>query len=254
MNFFYYRSAAKQALESRKPEARRLTLYHQLILFAVSVPLQLLLMRLDAAQSELTGLHAISGAGRFPLYSVLILVVSWIFSAVWDGAYERFSLRICRGEETSLRDMASVLRTGGQIILLYLLESVLIALWSMLFVFPGLIAAFRYRFAIDILLDNPEMTVFGAIRESSRMTSGYKMELFILELTFLPYHLLALLSQNLDVVLDYFGYAAADPRAFYLLGVALCIVVEVFFLPFVRCSLTQVYLASQERDRIQSQA
>lgn len=249
-----YRASAKAALADRKSEARRLTLYHQLILFAVSVPLQLLLMRLDTAQSELTGLHAISGAGRFPLYSVLILVVSWVFSALWDGAYERFSLRVCRGEETSLRDMASVFRTGGQIILLYLLESVLIALWSMLFVIPGLIAAFRYRFAIDILLDNPEMTVFGAIRESSRMTSGYKLELFLLELSFLPYHLLALMSQNLDVALDYFGYAAADPRTFYLLGVALCIAVQVFLQPFVRCSLTQVYLASQKRDQAESQA
>ena len=58
-------------------------------------------------------------------------------------------------------------------------------LWSLLFVIPGIIAAYRYRMALYLLLDHPEMSVMQCIQESKRMMKGHKGELFVMDLSFL---------------------------------------------------------------------
>lgn len=65
-----------------------------------------------------------------------------------------------------------------------IISTVLIALWSMLFVIPGIIASYRYRQGLYILLDHPEMSVMECIRASKYMMVGHKMELFWLDLSF----------------------------------------------------------------------
>lgn len=78
-----------------------------------------------------------------------------------------------------------------RIILLGILQSILIFLWSLLLVIPGIIAAYRYRMAIYLLIDHPEMSPLECIRESCRMMSGHKSELFWLDLSFLGWILLS---------------------------------------------------------------
>ena len=87
----------------------------------------------------------------------------------------------------------------GRIILLNLLEWLFIMLWSLLFVIPGIIAAYRYRMALYLLLDHPEMSVMQCIRESKRMMKGHKGELFVMDLSFLGWAIL----ESIPV----FGYA-----------------------------------------------
>ena len=80
-----------------------------------------------------------------------------------------------------------------RIIILGLLEGVFIALWSMLFIIPGIIAAYRYAMAIYLLIDHPEMSPLDCIRESKRLMTGHKAEFFILDLSFIGWHLLSYL-------------------------------------------------------------
>ena len=79
---------------------------------------------------------------------------------------------------------------AGRIIVLNLLESVLIFLWSLLFIIPGIIAAYRYRQAIYILIDHPEKSVLDCLRESKQMMDGRKGELFMLDLSLIGWLLL----------------------------------------------------------------
>ena len=78
-----------------------------------------------------------------------------------------------------------------RIIILNLLEAVFIGLWSLLLVVPGIIAAYRYSMAIYLLLDRPELSPMACIAESSRLMSGHKMELFVLDLSFIGWSILA---------------------------------------------------------------
>ena len=65
------------------------------------------------------------------------------------------------------------------------LSTLLIFLWSLLLVVPGIIASYSYRQGLYILLDHPEMSVMECLRASKHMMKGHKMELFKLDLSFL---------------------------------------------------------------------
>ena len=78
-----------------------------------------------------------------------------------------------------------------KIILLNILEAVFIGLWSLLLGFPGIIAKYRYRQAIYILVDDPSKSPMQCIRESKAMMKGHKWELFVLNLSFIGWLLLA---------------------------------------------------------------
>ena len=79
----------------------------------------------------------------------------------------------------------------GRIILLNILTNLFVMLWSLLFVIPGLIAIYRYRMALYLLLDHPEMSVMQCIRQSKQMMKGHKGELFVMDLSFLGWAILA---------------------------------------------------------------
>ena len=79
---------------------------------------------------------------------------------------------------------------AGRIILLNLLEGILVFLWSLLLLVPGIIAAYRYSQAIYILIDHPEKSVLQCIRESKELMKGRKAELFRLDLSLLGWTLL----------------------------------------------------------------
>ena len=81
---------------------------------------------------------------------------------------------------------------AGKVIALYIVEGFFVALWSMLFVIPGIIAAYRYSFAMLNLCENPELGVMEALNLSKQQTNGYKMQLFLLQLSFIGWSLLVL--------------------------------------------------------------
>ena len=98
-----------------------------------------------------------------------------------------------------------------RIIALNILESIFIFLWTLLFIFPGIIAAYRYRMAIYLLIDHPEMSPMACIRESKRMMKGHKAELFVLELSFFGWYLLAGVMEAIYPYLVYAVYIWVTP-------------------------------------------
>ena len=85
----------------------------------------------------------------------------------------------------------------GKFVLLNLVMAVFIALWSMLLIVPGIIAAYRYRFALYNLCENPELGVMDALNMSKQQTRGYKLDLFVLDVTFLGWSLLCVLTAGI---------------------------------------------------------
>jgi len=74
---------------------------------------------------------------------------------------------------------------------LSVLSALIVGLLSLLLVVPGIIASYRYRMALYVMIDHPEMGVVQCMRESARMMKGHKLELFTLDLSFLGWRILA---------------------------------------------------------------
>ena len=65
-------------------------------------------------------------------------------------------------------------------LLLGLLQSIFVALWSLLFIIPGIIAAYSYAMTEFILAEHPDLTASEAIAQSKEMMSGNRWRLFCL--------------------------------------------------------------------------
>ncbi len=73
-------------------------------------------------------------------------------------------------------------------------------LWSLLLVIPGIIKAYSYSMAMYILAENPEIGALEAINRSKAMMNGHKMELFVLQLSFIGWHLLGAVTLGIAYV------------------------------------------------------
>ena len=69
-----------------------------------------------------------------------------------------------------------------------------------MFIIPGIIAAYRYSLAIYFMARNPEMGIFEAINESKTYMDGNKMNLFVLELSFIGWIFLAILTCGIGMI------------------------------------------------------
>lgn len=64
-------------------------------------------------------------------------------------------------------------------------------LWSLLLIFPGIMAAYSYSMSFYVLADHPEYTPLQCIAESKRLMRGNRWKLFCLELSFIGWNILA---------------------------------------------------------------
>ena len=78
--------------------------------------------------------------------------------------------------------------------LLGLMQSLLIFLWSLLFVIPGIIKSYAYSFAFYVRVDHPDYDWKRCLDESDRITQGHKGELFLLDLSFLGWMIVGALA------------------------------------------------------------
>ncbi len=70
-------------------------------------------------------------------------------------------------------------------------------LWSLLFVIPGIVKAYSYSMSLYILAENKGKSARECIRESMIMTEGYKMDLFVLDLSFIGWALVTAITFGL---------------------------------------------------------
>jgi len=119
-------------------------------------------------------------------------IISLIISPVLSFGLILNFLQISRGKDADVKLMGAGFTSDkfGKVWLTYFLVELFTALWSLLFIIPGIVKAYSYMFAPYILADNPELTPRDAINKSKEMTEGYKMDLFILSLSFLGWYLL----------------------------------------------------------------
>jgi uncharacterized membrane protein len=72
----------------------------------------------------------------------------------------------------------------------FLRYSIFIFLWTLLFVIPGIVKQYAYSQMFFLMADKPNISAGEAQRQSMAMMTGHKMELFILQLSFLPWFIL----------------------------------------------------------------
>ena len=137
------------------------------------------------------------------------------------GVYS-FILHYLRTREVRYDRLFAGFERFAPVFLVSLLVSVLVGLWSLLFIIPGFVAMFRYFMALYILHDDPQVGVLGALRASKWMTNGNKAKIFLTILSFIGWRILASVpTAILDSMILRGGLAEVPDTALVIIEFAL---------------------------------
>ena len=128
-----------------------------------------------------------------PVSSGVIDMLLQILRSIVGAGFILFLLNTIRGAGACLGNLLDGFGFFLKIIGLTILEYIFITLWSLLLIFPGFIAAYRYSMAIYLLVDDPSRSPLECLRLSKEMMKGHKWELFVLDLSFIGWGFLAML-------------------------------------------------------------
>ena len=123
-------------------------------------------------------------------FARLLAVALGIMNLMINVGFTIYALHVCREEKADFGNLFDGFGIIFRVLWLSILEYLFIMLWSLLLFFPGIIAMYRYRQAIYLLIEHPEMSAMQCITASKELMRGHKWELFVLDLSFLGWDLL----------------------------------------------------------------
>ena len=139
------------------------------------------------SRGEIPGLATLFS--NFKPTGAALAVVLYLMLPIIDVGYMSYCIKIDRRQESDYKDLLDGFLFFGKILLITIVTLVFTLLWSLLLIFPGIAALYRYRQAYYILLDDPSKTVMECIRESKRLMAGNKLDLFLLDLSFAGWYI-----------------------------------------------------------------
>ena len=178
------RRQGREALAGRWGTFVAASLVYMIISCLVQVPAQLS----DFSRSVL-----MTGAGvNYTLMSTSVVVSLLILPLTYG--YDTIFLRNLRSEPVGVEHMFDGFRDYGRIFITLLWQNVLILLWTLLLIVPGIVKSLAYAQTPYILLDNPKLSTVEAIHLSREMMFGYKGKLFLLLLSFIGWGILCIFT------------------------------------------------------------
>jgi uncharacterized membrane protein len=126
----------------------------------------------------------------FPLSSIIGLIIGGPFAL----GLAVFSLSLARNQEARLEQIFLGFNKFGLSLGAYLLMLLFILLWTLLLIIPGIIASLSYSLTFFIIADEDSDGAMAAIDKSKLMMNGFKWKLFRMELRFLGWALLCILT------------------------------------------------------------
>lgn len=133
------------------------------------------------------------------MMALCIMVVSLIIKLfvgypIEIGTRRYFYLSLNR-DDLKVRDITYSFSNGyvDGIVTLFL-RDLKIFLWTILFIIPGIVKRYEYRMVPYIIAETPEIDRKEAFEISRRMMDGEKWDTFVLDLSFIPWDILSLIT------------------------------------------------------------
>lgn len=131
------------------------------------------------------------------VFTVLIIVVGYLI----EVGQSRFFLRGFKGD-VKISTVFSTFNSDEllPIVKTSFLRSIYNFLWFLLLFIPGIIKYYEYKFVPYILAEQPQLTSNEIISKSREITYGHKIDMFVLDLSFLGWYFLGALLCGIGVI------------------------------------------------------
>ena len=189
------KSTAKSLINDLSPHVYITAAEHMIIVFIMTHLLTRLSGFYEYSRNAYTYLQATGGIYTGPWPHVkgpawAFCIVLYCLIMIINAGYVGYTLSVSRGKEISGRAAFGGFEYPFKAVLVGVLRHILISLGFAFFVIPGFLAAYSYRLVYYVLADHPEYSAIECLRECRRMSKGYKMQLFVLDLSFIGWHII----------------------------------------------------------------
>ena len=146
--------------------------------------------------------------------SGIVSFIGFIIGGTIQLGYARYLIRQHDHASFDLPDMFSQFERFKDGFMQNFLRSLYTVLWGLLLLIPGIVKHYAYSMTPFIMIENPQMTASEAITASKELMNGHKGELFMLDLSFIGWDILAGLTANIGCIF-LSPYRHAAYAAFY---------------------------------------
>ena len=165
--------------------------YGQAILMAIVLGI------ITGLPQVLTFIFRNSGDTTVSIIQIVVTVLTAVLTSFFLLGNVNFYLKLSRGEDVTWKELFSKTNLWLVCLCATILVNALTALWTLLLIIPGIIAALSYSMTHYILADNENMTAMEALKKSKEMMDGHKMDYFMLCLSFLGWAILGVFTFGL---------------------------------------------------------
>lgn len=103
----------------------------------------------------------------------------------------------------------------GNIVKVMIVKDIFVFLWTLLFIVPGIIKAYEYRLTPYLLAENPDMDWKEALDRSKMMMDGQKWNSFLLDMSFIGWIILTVVSFGIVGIFYAYPYILATDVELY---------------------------------------
>ena len=132
--------------------------------------------------------------GSTLLLVVIVILLGALFlvlGSVVEAGYALFNLDLVDGVEPRIETLFTYFYNWKTTTVASLLRSLYIFLWSLLFIVPGIYAAYSYAMTGYVLAEHPELTAGEALAQSKQLMEGNRFRLFCLQISFIGLDILS---------------------------------------------------------------
>ncbi len=146
------------------------------------------------------------------LVSIPLIAIYFVLGSTVTLGYSKFNLAIIDVREAKIGNLFEYFKIWKSAAIMQLLRFVYIFLWSLLFIIPGVVASYSYSMTPYIMAEFPEISPKEALRASQKLMYGNRYRLFCLDVSFIGWHILAILSFGIGYLwlTPYINAAKAD--------------------------------------------
>lgn len=105
-----------------------------------------------------------------------------------------FIIKVSKREKAEIEDTFKGFNTFVPALVLWILQQIFVFLWSLLFIFPGIVKHYAYSMAFFLLEEDKALDPSEALNRSQTMMKGHKWRLFCLDISYIGWLFLCALT------------------------------------------------------------